>query len=32
MEGYGEESWLDGSKYVGKCVKGMKNGIGIYKW
>ena len=32
QEGNGEEEWVDGAKYVGLYLNGMKHGNGTYRW
>lgn len=32
MHGKGEETWEEGSMYIGNYFKGMKHGEGIYIW
>ena len=32
QQGQGEETWVDGAKYVGQYKDGMKNGYGVYVW
>ena len=32
MHGKGEETWPDGSQYLGDYTEGQKDGLGTYLW